>query len=170
MLTKICFIILLITLAAQCQSVDNVPEHAIVPYSGHCTISADNTSYVCEGTGTGAEFMTRITPTGDVLFEFNRIPGSISKWTSQGTISGKTATETGSFTFGIHQEHHKHVLNYKGTGIFDPEDNMAAMNAVVEGGSGEWEGAHGLLGYVTEFEDNGKNWYGAVNFFLHQKK
>eukprot|EP01129_Flabellula_baltica_P016309 TRINITY_DN8625_c0_g1_i1.p1 TRINITY_DN8625_c0_g1~~TRINITY_DN8625_c0_g1_i1.p1 ORF type:complete len:175 (-),score=38.99 TRINITY_DN8625_c0_g1_i1:41-565(-) len=161
---KTCFILLaVLILVVSSQPVRS--RHAIIPYESQCQVNQQQRSFVCRGKGQSADFTTRINPNGGVRMSVEPLRGSISMWQASGTVSADNEiTTTGNFTFGVHNTHNDHVLYYSGTGIADLEDQFFAVNAVVHGGAGAWEGASGVLSMITQHVGEDKYVSGAVFF------
>ena len=152
----------LLALIATTLSADT--HHAIVPYEGSCQVDKNAGTYSCRGKGQSADFVTRITASGEVHMSLHKLQGSISVWTCNGTIDGNTVTQQGTFSFGIHNTHGDHTLSYSGTGVADTEDEFYSVAGTVHGGKGAWAGASGVVSVVTQHVGEDKYVSGAIFF------
>jgi hypothetical protein len=81
-------------------------------YNGSCGLADDNGYYQCESKASSETLTTKITP-GSLHVEVSHLLGLVSHYRAWGHSTSNQSTQEGNFTFGTHQNHEQHILNFQ---------------------------------------------------------
>jgi len=113
-------------------------------YEGVCDIILPRID--CSAIAQSEIIYTTIQAHGNPETEVDRAIGSVSVWTSNGTMATEgVIQEVGTVSFGIHTTHESHTISYTMIGRFDVGTNCASGWTQITGGTGTLEGATGNL-------------------------
>jgi len=139
-------------------------------YTLDCT--TNNTDFDCFGRAHSVDFQTRIHHDGGVSMTHRNLMGSISTWTIHGTVDTKNgeADEKGEMTFGVHTNHHDHILTYKGRSHnIDPNrrrlESVGVMD--IDGGRGRLKDARGAASFVCRYDVELQTGHCLMNGMIH---